>query len=114
MGTATQRGEAETDNLLVLLGIARRQITAKRVPETGMTIKRKPLTEAPKSFGEWIRFERMHKGLTLRQLVTNSRVTRYRLRQIERDEIPPTATEITTIEDALKADGLETEAGGRQ
>ena len=97
-----------------LLGIAQRQIKAHRTPQTGMTINRKPLTEAPKSLGERIRFHRMHKGLTQRQLAANLGVSRWRLHQIESNAVGPSREELMAIELRLGVAGLEARPGAGQ
>jgi len=79
--------------MLALLGIAHRQIKAKRTPDTGMVQHRMAIPKEVKSLGDQLRKSRMSAWLTQRQVVANLRIPRLRLQQFERDETMPSAGE---------------------
>ena len=93
--------------LCALLGFSQRQIKAKRAPDTGSIRTRKPITEVQKSLGEWIRFWRMDKGMTQKQLAALAQLPMRRLHIIEAAAVLPSRDEMAAIECAL---GIEVDS----
>ena len=107
-------GAPKFNRLLALLGIVQRQIKVKRTPEMGKTLVRKPIRRAEKTLGQWIRYWRLTKGITQRQLAQNTGLPLWRLQAIERDGISPTADDMTAIEEVLCVVIGDSEVEGRR
>jgi len=74
---------------LALLGIAQREIKAKRTPDSGMTQHRKVISLGVKTLGDQLKRARLKNGLTQRQVCAVTNIPRLRLQEIERDERVP-------------------------
>jgi hypothetical protein len=68
------------------LGIAQREIKARRTPDTGLTQHRKATPNELKTLGDQLKKGRLERGLTQRQVSEITGIPRWRLQELERDE----------------------------
>jgi len=83
------------------LGIAQREIHAKRTPDTGMTQRRKATPKEVKTLGDRLKKARMERGMTQRQVSAITDIPRGRLQEIERDERVPSPEDWQRLTDAV-------------
>jgi hypothetical protein len=84
------------------LGIAQREIKAQRSPDEGIMRNRKARGIAPNTRGERIRFWRMKRALTQRQLSRATGIPLKQLQKIESDLAVPAEGELTAIKRVLE------------
>jgi len=83
------------------LGIAQREIIAKRTSDTGMTQLRKAAPNEIKTPGDQLKNSRIEKGLTQRQVSAITDIPRLRLQEIERDERIPSPEDWKRLAEVL-------------
>jgi DNA-binding XRE family transcriptional regulator len=83
------------------LGIAQREIKAKRIPDNGTTQHRKATPKEVKTLGDHLKKARLEQRLTQRQVSAITGIPRDRLQKIERDERVPSTEDQRKLAEAL-------------
>jgi ribosome-binding protein aMBF1 (putative translation factor) len=82
------------------LGIAQREIKARRIPDRGITRHRKATPKEVKTLGDQLKKARLEQGLTQRQVSAITGIPRNRLQEIERDDRVPSPEDWKRLADA--------------
>lgn len=96
--------------LIALLGIAHRSITAKRTPDTGRTHPRKAFPTEVKTLGDILRKRRWEMALKQHELAAKLRVCRKKIQAWERDASVPSASEWVKLAKLLNLPATPAEA----